>query len=83
MIDQLELDYALGQRRFQRYPDDCARIVKVARDLGECHLSHRDAEHIWEWHSDQQCAGWLFIPKDDKEIIEVIQDFIRHRSYQS
>lgn len=51
------------------YPDDCMRIQKVANRMGY-DLTLRDAEVLWERHSDDHAAGWLFVREDDDAEIE-------------
>jgi hypothetical protein len=79
-IDQLELDYALGQRRFVRHLDDCMRIVKVVRAAG-AELMHYQAERIWQWHSDSRSVPWVSVAAcSDRDILGAVRAFIKHHN---
>lgn len=56
-----------------RYPEDCKRIVETAYQLGyDCTL--KQAEELWEKHSDDHCAGWLgFL--DREEVVSAIRRY--------
>ena len=46
---------------------DVRRIVEVALKHGVI-LSPHEAYKAWSDHSDDLCAGWLFLPDDDNEL---------------
>lgn len=47
-----------------RYPDDCKRLVELARFNGYI-ISLREAEDIWHEHSRLNCCGWLHLYLND------------------
>ena len=56
-----------------RYLDDCKRIQKLLFGRGY-EISLHECEDMWESYSERSCAGWLFLPENDEEIIEALID---------
>lgn len=59
------------------YKTDVERIVAVCADRGY-HITSRDAMAAWEKYSDELCAGWLILPRDDADVFEEV----RSRCYE-
>jgi hypothetical protein len=56
-----------------RFQADCERIQSVlARH--EVILRLEDCERLWEAHSREVCAGWLFLPDRDETLWAVLED---------
>ncbi len=49
-----------------RYPADCQRIARIAREAG-LSIANARAEKIWDWYSDMYAAGWLGLPDEGSE----------------
>ena len=64
------LEKAEGLTR-PEYIIDIKRIVKVAADNGIT-LTLKQAEIVWEHVSESYSAGWLILPKTDKELWEYL-----------
>jgi hypothetical protein len=58
------------------YSKDVERIVKVAYD-NELFLNPYEAYNLWEVYSDEMCAGWLYLPTCDEELLETIKEYNR------
>jgi hypothetical protein len=71
MVLKIEYNYEECQ-----YPYDIERIVKVAI-LNGVILSAKEAEKAWEEHSDDACAQWLGLPKDDEDIWYALPSWAR------
>lgn len=57
------------------YPDDCHRIQSVASRLGH-ELSLSQAQSLWITHSEKSLAGWLYLPKNQKELSKIVSVFL-------
>jgi hypothetical protein len=80
LTPQEEFDRAVTDFANIRYPDDCARIIRVGRTMGIV-MSTQQAQDLWELHSERMAAGWLMI-RDDDEIENAINQFVkRHNSH--
>ncbi len=53
------------------YEDDTKRIVQVAFKHGVV-LTPNQAERVWEAYSESMAAGWMYLPKTDEELWEII-----------
>jgi hypothetical protein len=63
--------------RQKDYPEDCARIKRLAQTLGYT-ISLAEASAIWEDYSEDYCAGWLGMHTDsDDHILDVIKSKIK------
>jgi hypothetical protein len=58
-----------------RYPIDVAHIVEAFRQFGLC-LHTQDAELAWNEYSDSMCAGWMQLPRTQREIVEVCLNYL-------
>ncbi len=54
----------------------CDRIVTVAQERGFVIVA-REAEKIWEAHSDTLDDGWMGLPGRDYELWEIIEDAVK------
>lgn len=54
-----------------RYPEECQRIARIAKEVG-LFISSGQAEEIWQWHSDNSGAGWLGIAGEADEEIQAV-----------
>lgn len=34
------------------------------------------AEHVWRIHSEESCAGWLYLYGDDEELFDTIMQYV-------
>lgn len=57
------------------YPEDVRRIVHVLASQGYF-ISPSDAEKAWEEYSESICAGWLFLPDKDVDLISLITPYL-------
>lgn len=58
-----------------RWLEDVERIQKVLLENGySSPLS--DCSGLWNDYSGSMCAGWLGLPEDDKDLWEILKDFI-------
>lgn len=57
------------------YPEDIDRIIKVCKKE-QIYLTHKQAERIWQNHSEGYCAGWLFLPENDEAILRVVKNYL-------
>ena len=55
------------------YPCDVTRIQSAVINHG-FHCTRAEAERLWDLHSDDYCAGWLFLPDDE----ETLWSFVKH-----
>lgn len=56
-------------------PSDClddARRIKTALDNAGVRTTTYEAYVAWDKYSDSMCAGWLFLPDTDEEIVEAL-----------
>lgn len=60
--------------------DDVRRITQAFANNG-MFCSMEQAEWLWESYSDSMCAGWIFIPEDDDEIISCCRPFFEEAKY--
>ena len=60
--------------RLDQYPEDCAHIQTLARELGY-NITLDRACDIWVHHSDTFAAGWLCLGDDD-EVKYFIQPYL-------
>lgn len=52
---------------------DCVRIQKVAAENG-LEITPAEAREIWEDYSEMYfCAGWLILPRTDRELWKEIE----------
>jgi len=51
--------------------EDCIRIQDILKKRRK-YMSLSDIQNLWIKHSDNQCAGWLNLPKDDDEIYTIV-----------
>lgn len=58
-----------------RYPIDVAHIVEAFRQHGLC-IHTQDAEQAWNEYSDTMCAGWMRLPRTQREIVEACLCFL-------
>ena len=60
-----------------RYPEDCALIVRIAKEKLGIVMTPMQAQIVWKYWSDTHCAGWLIVDSYDMEsIIDAIKSFI-------
>lgn len=57
---------------FQRHLDEIEYIVEACKRQG-CVLTQDEAYSVWINYSDMYAAGWLGVPKCDKEIIACVK----------
>jgi len=62
---------ALNDLNRPEYRKDTERIVHVAFKHGVI-LTLKQAEMVWERYSDSMAAGWMDLPKTDKELWNII-----------
>ena len=62
-ITQEQFEKSFERKRVIYYPEDCEYIRSVAKDMG-LDMSVNQACVVWEWHSDNYCAGWLMMDVD-------------------
>ncbi len=55
-----------------RWIDDVKRIQKVLLDNGYSSLLE-DCANLWEAYSDDYCAGWMRLEKDDKDLFNILE----------
>ena len=53
------------------YPEDVQRIKKVCKNNGY-YISKETANLVWQQYSDDLCANWITLPKDDNLILEAV-----------
>lgn len=53
------------------YASDIRRIIEVCKKYGY-DISYQDAKLAWEKHSDAYCAGWLFLPEKDNDVLSCV-----------
>ena len=54
------------------FPEDVRRLIEAAKSLGYV-LNSRNAEEIWERHSDDYCASWLVMDgASDADLVEIL-----------
>lgn len=70
------LDYDKLQISKIRYPEDCERIQRVAKEHGE-EITLTEAHYIWDDYSDLYSAGWLCLPDSDDDLWFRIKDYFR------
>ena len=68
-----KITYEISLLSRPEYIEDTKRIVKVSFDNGII-LTLKEAETIWEDYSDSMAAGWMGLPKDDKELWLIISE---------
>jgi len=59
--------------RVDDYPEDCVRIKRLAEKMG-LNITLEKASDIWSDHSNDYCAGWMILPKNDEEIKAIIAE---------
>lgn len=59
----------------EAYPDDCARIQRVAKAAGY-DITLAVACGIWELYSESFAAGWMGL-EDDAHILDVVDFHIK------
>ena len=62
---------------YNRYPDDVKRIRQIVSDQLGVNLDLAETITLWEDVSESRCAGWLIVPKDDNELLEMIKDYCK------
>jgi hypothetical protein len=84
-MTQEEFDAAFCSDDNVRYPDDCRRIQRVAKERLGVDITLAQAQTIWEDHSDSYCAGWLGLERhastlaEEYEIVGAIEHFVTGR----
>lgn len=58
------------------YPEDCIRIRNCLNIIGY-DASLIDAENLWNKHSDDVCANWLYLPKTDEELLNILLEILK------
>lgn len=58
-----------GDASMVRHPDDCKRIQRVLADKLNIEWSLLEVEEMWDSVSDERCAGWIYLPDNDDELI--------------
>ncbi len=58
---------------------DVEKIVMAFRDKGHT-LSFNDAHCAWNDYSMSMCAGWMFVPKRDEDIINIAKMYLSTES---
>lgn len=59
-----------------KYPNDVDRIKRVFHDHFGLNVSEMEAQAVWLDHSDGYCAGWLFMPEDDLELVRILSMYV-------
>jgi hypothetical protein len=59
------------------YLEDCKRIQDILRETLGVLLSPPEADALWTEISEVFAASWLILPKEDKELFEIIENYIR------
>lgn len=54
---------------------DCERIQQIAMEHGWS-ISWKVAGLIWADHSDDWCASWLVLPKEDEQIWHYVKEYM-------
>ena len=62
--------------QIHRHHADVERLQRVMLQNGY-EADYDDAANIWEEYSDSFAAGWLYLPKDDDELWEIIEDMVQ------
>jgi hypothetical protein len=57
------------------YPEDCHRIRRVLSNHG-VEATIAEAEAVWSLHSEGMAAGWLFLPKNDDELWQILYTYV-------
>lgn len=65
------LDYARINKNNFSYPEDIKRMIEVCNKKGVT-ITPELAEKLWYMHSDDNCACWLILPKDDDSLFETL-----------
>jgi hypothetical protein len=61
----------------EEYKEDCNRIQHALMEHGYYATISQCAE-LWQLNSEDMAAGWLFLPKTDKEIYEEVKRYIEN-----
>jgi len=59
----------------EMFPEDVLRLKSVVASHGYDYTDEEVIE-LWENHSDTVCAGWLYLPRDDEQLWEIIKSYI-------
>ena len=59
------------------YGEDVLRIWNIATKAGYI-MDTREVVDVWERISGERCASWLIVSKDDKEVLEMLEDHFRY-----
>lgn len=62
------------------FPEDVERIVKVMKTI-DIDIIPQEAELMWSLYSEKYFAQWLVLPKEDKEIMQIIIDTAIEKYY--
>lgn len=60
-------------------PGDCLKIKNIALKMGY-DISLRDAQDLWESHSEDLCAGWLCV-NNEEEIKAAIARYFNNENF--
>jgi hypothetical protein len=58
----------MAAENIEFYPEDIARLVKVAATANIQNVTPLQLAHAWQQHSTDWSAGWLEMPTSDDEI---------------
>lgn len=66
-------DYVKAMSKYSdyEYGEDVKRIVDVLAKKN-IEITLEEAEYLWSKHSDEYCAQWLILPREDKQLFEIV-----------
>lgn len=70
------LDKYNEARRGITYPEDSNRIKSILSDLG-ADYSLDECQDLWIDYSSSLMAGWLYLPKKDIDLTEILKKFTK------
>jgi len=76
MLTHEEIIKAFDDHRGLEYPEDCRRIRDVILKKFGVSISLGQAQMFWRDHSTNFCAGWLFLPTEDDEIVREFEYYV-------
>lgn len=50
---------------------DCS-LISAALWASGIPASQEECYHMWQNYSDSVCAGWIIVPKDTQEIVDIL-----------
>lgn len=62
------------------YLDDCLRIQEVLTESFDKYFTLPECEELWEYYSETEAAGWLCLPEDTGELIEIMKCVLQARA---